>query len=356
MELNLSENIRTLRKSKKWTQEQLAEALGVTVGAVYKWEAKLSLPELPLIVEMADLFDTSVDMLLGYDMKDNRIETIVERLNGYSAAKDREGLKEAEKALAKYPNDFEVVRISAYLYEGFAVETRDKRLIQRAKELFERSISLFYQNKKAWISEDRLYADLALLYYLSGEEEKAIETLHAHNRDGKFDYGIGYIMSRNKKTVDRSAFFLTIAMSRSFSELLTTFQGFIFLYSRKGDVRSLEQILDFCSDFLRHFRENDEICYLDKIEAMYLCGSAFACFLKKDKKGANKVLENVLERARAFDEVLNYDLSKLRFLPNDHAYGAYDIYGPTALQSVDTVIHDLDNKEFMAMWENVKKS
>ena len=39
MELTLSQNIKKLRKEKKMTQEQLAEVLGVTVGAVYKWVA-----------------------------------------------------------------------------------------------------------------------------------------------------------------------------------------------------------------------------------------------------------------------------------------------------------------------------
>ena len=45
MEDMLAVNIRTFRKQRRMTQEQLAEALGVTVGAVYKWEAKLSAPE-----------------------------------------------------------------------------------------------------------------------------------------------------------------------------------------------------------------------------------------------------------------------------------------------------------------------
>ena len=39
MEIRLAENIRAFRKQKQLTQEQLAEVLGVTVGAVYKWEA-----------------------------------------------------------------------------------------------------------------------------------------------------------------------------------------------------------------------------------------------------------------------------------------------------------------------------
>ena len=67
MEMKLAENIRAFRKERSLTQEQLAEVLGVTTGAVHKWEAKLSIPDLELIVEMADFFDTSVDVLLGYE-------------------------------------------------------------------------------------------------------------------------------------------------------------------------------------------------------------------------------------------------------------------------------------------------
>lgn len=39
MKINISENIRRLRKEWRLTQEQLAEAFGVTVGAVSKWES-----------------------------------------------------------------------------------------------------------------------------------------------------------------------------------------------------------------------------------------------------------------------------------------------------------------------------
>ena len=101
MEIKLAENIRAFRKQRSLTQEQLAEVLGVTVGAVYKWEAKLSQPELTMIMAMADFFDTSVDVLLGYEMKDNRLQASVERLKQYLHEKNQKGLAEAEKALKK---------------------------------------------------------------------------------------------------------------------------------------------------------------------------------------------------------------------------------------------------------------
>ena len=51
MKMMLAENIRAFRKERSLTQEQLAEALGVTSGiAVYKWEAKLSIPELEPVI------------------------------------------------------------------------------------------------------------------------------------------------------------------------------------------------------------------------------------------------------------------------------------------------------------------
>ena len=115
MEMTLAENIRRFRKERLLTQEQLSEALGVTPGAVYKWEAKLSVPELNLIMEMADFFDTSVDVLLGYEMKDNRLDTTVKRLQEYRCRKDPAGLAEAEKAIRKYPNSFAAIRECARL-------------------------------------------------------------------------------------------------------------------------------------------------------------------------------------------------------------------------------------------------
>lgn len=53
MEGKLAENIRALRKEKRMTQEQLAECLDVTVGAVSKWESGATTPDLSMIMELA---------------------------------------------------------------------------------------------------------------------------------------------------------------------------------------------------------------------------------------------------------------------------------------------------------------
>ena len=109
MENRIAENIRALRKARGLTQEQLSEVLGVTVGAVYKWEARLSQPELSTIMELADFFDTSVDALLGFEFRDNRLSAQAARLREYCITHDRSGLQEAEKALKKYPHTFDIM-------------------------------------------------------------------------------------------------------------------------------------------------------------------------------------------------------------------------------------------------------
>lgn len=61
----LGKRIAMLRKEKGLTQEQLAEKVGVSAQAVSKWENDVSCPDITLLPLLADLFDVSVDELLG---------------------------------------------------------------------------------------------------------------------------------------------------------------------------------------------------------------------------------------------------------------------------------------------------
>ena len=56
MEIRLGESIRKLRKQAGLTQEQLAEALFVSVSAVHKWESNKAAPELETLVEIAEKY------------------------------------------------------------------------------------------------------------------------------------------------------------------------------------------------------------------------------------------------------------------------------------------------------------
>ena len=61
----LNENIRTIRKNKGFTQEELAIRLHVTRQTISKWEKGLSVPDAALLSDMAEIFEVSVSELLG---------------------------------------------------------------------------------------------------------------------------------------------------------------------------------------------------------------------------------------------------------------------------------------------------
>lgn len=65
MKLTIGENIRTLRRAKDMTQEQLADMLGVTYQSVSRWENAQAYPDIELIPAITAIFETSTDVLMG---------------------------------------------------------------------------------------------------------------------------------------------------------------------------------------------------------------------------------------------------------------------------------------------------
>ena len=87
MNLSLPSNISKLRKEHSMTQEQLAEALGVTFASVSKWERGVATPELNLIAEMANLFEVSLDALVGFEVMNGGVAAIEERIHNLQRQK-----------------------------------------------------------------------------------------------------------------------------------------------------------------------------------------------------------------------------------------------------------------------------
>lgn len=67
--MRFDENLRNLRKEKDYSQEYLAEKLGVTRQTISKWENGTAMPDLKKLIELADFFEVSMDDLLGLDYK-----------------------------------------------------------------------------------------------------------------------------------------------------------------------------------------------------------------------------------------------------------------------------------------------
>ena len=74
----LADKIVSLRKKAGWSQEELAEQLGVTRQSVSKWEGAQSVPDMDKVVQMSRLFGVTTDYLLKDELEEQTAAPVEE--------------------------------------------------------------------------------------------------------------------------------------------------------------------------------------------------------------------------------------------------------------------------------------
>ena len=72
----LKENIKSLRKSKGLSQEELAIKLNVVRQTISKWEQGLSVPDAEMLIKISEVFDTPVSTLLGENISESKVNNL----------------------------------------------------------------------------------------------------------------------------------------------------------------------------------------------------------------------------------------------------------------------------------------
>lgn len=85
----LADKIIYERKKNGWSQEELADMLGVSRQSVSKWEGAQSIPDLQKILKMAELFQVSTDYLLKDEIEPDEREITYENDHTYETAEKR---------------------------------------------------------------------------------------------------------------------------------------------------------------------------------------------------------------------------------------------------------------------------
>lgn len=350
MEIKLAESIRTFRKERSLTQEQLAEVFGVTVGAVYKWEVGLSTPELPLLVEMADFFDVSVDVLLGYTLKDNRIEATAQHLQDCQRTKDEDGLAEAEKALKKYPNAFSIVYRSAMLYQTLGLYKQDDALLRRALELLEKALPLLHQNTDPRISEQTLYAAMAETCQDLKETDRALELFMQHNVGAVYSDCIGLILAQTGRTQEALPY-LSEALLRHEAALVRVVMGYLNVFLNSGDYARAKELLAWALPMFTRMSRPGGTGYMDKINLVFYLLQAHVLLKDNQPDMARKSVEEAHRLAVRFDAAPSYTTDSIRFvMPGETAN---DNLGETAAQAAQNVLRQMDDPQMTALWQEV---
>lgn len=359
MKLQISENIRTLRKQHGMMQEGLAEALGVSTAAVSKWERGTATPELGYIAQMAEIFEVSIDVLVGYQIQSGNKEILEKKIYEFGRLKDfEEAAKLAEIALAKYPNDFSMVYTAgmAYLIKG--AETGDKPAFRRAVELFDRAVLLISQNTNEEISEYTLQKYIAQCYLGMGQVDKGIEILKKHNPNGQNDAIIGMLYaSRQGYRPEEAEPYLVNAFSSYVLELIQTTLGYYHYYKRKGDYAEAMNTADWMIEYLQTLKiDRTKISYPDKMISLLYANKAQMSDLLGSKEQAEEYLRAAWELARDFDANPDNGVANVRFFLGDTSeITLFDDIGTCVIDAVENRLEEEEGGRLTALWEKWKQ-
>ena len=163
--LYLPENLRKYRILKNLTQEDVAEYLRITPQSVSKWERGESYPDITLLPALANIFETSIDLLIGMDTiraeqtRYNIHKTAVEfqRNGDYASAE-----KVYRDALLIYPNNPGMIL-------GLAGVLALQGKSEEAIELMERGLPISINEKQ----KSTTRAALCFLYLKCGRKDNA---------------------------------------------------------------------------------------------------------------------------------------------------------------------------------------
>ena len=138
MKETMGQIIKRLRKERGFTQEELAEQIGVTFQAVSKWENDTGMPDISQVVPLATVFDVSTDVLFG--------------LFGTNTTDEVNKIIEEAFALVTYPATTEMVN-KKYdrLHEGLTLYPNNTTLLMHCLET---GIALAYPNNDIYDNEN----------------------------------------------------------------------------------------------------------------------------------------------------------------------------------------------------------
>lgn len=238
----------------------LAETLGVTTGAVYKWESGKSIPDLALIFEMADLFGISTDVLLGYALDCKTPEEISRTILALVRDdKAEQAAAKAEEYIKKFPNDFELIYSSGIAYTRLGEQRTDREILSRGIALLERACALLPKKQYAlrmdessdcvleWaeeeISETSIKKTIAKSQLLMGNFELGLKILRQNNVCGVNNALIGMLLADYYHDVDQAEGYIKKAFEASFDDINFVVIGYANLYFQRKDYKNAVESL-----------------------------------------------------------------------------------------------------------------
>lgn len=304
--------IKKLRIQKKYSQEYLAKCLGVTAGAICKWEKGQTNPDFDLITKIADFFDVSVDCLFEFNIVKTNNSRIIEKLKRSVDNRNYEvDLKKVEEYSVRYSSDFDFVLCCAeyafYYYLDFDDEISCKLAIK-----FYENLLLMSDIKKE--KQSKIYDNLAILYIKSHQSDKAIQLLKDNQWLAKKDIymGKGYYDLENYRLS------LECYSNNWLDCILKTIESVIYIIKIKQKESKYKEVIDLCEweiDSLKGISTEKNTFFTQYISYLYIL-KAISEYMTNDPEYVSSLRYSVhyLEK---FNRFKLHNTNGLRFYYGD---------------------------------------
>jgi tetratricopeptide (TPR) repeat protein len=283
------------------------------VSAVSKWEMGSNRPDLELLPELAEIFQISIDSLLGYEKSYKKTDSVIEQINRLlEEEKYKEAGKEALTILQRYPNDIRINKLLADAYYSlcFSTNTNEgkKENIEKAIYYYERSIELFDEKRSCGYSEEDLYCNIATLYALEEMKryDEAIEILEKYNGSGKYNNLIAsYLFLAGNKVEAKNR-----VLKHCIGQQVFVFNDLSILadmYAKDEDYETALRFLETEIKSFELFMREEEGSYANRAYA----GKAYIISEIYKKLGKQEEAENWYQKAKEHAEIYKQHPSML---------------------------------------------
>ncbi len=241
--MQLGEVIRTHRKEKKMTQEEMANILGVTAPAVNKWENCNSYPDIMLLAPIARLLGISTDTLLSYrdDLTKGEVDQIISKLNSKMKKEEYDTVFHwAMSKVKEYPNCDSLVLMTAQLLDSY-------RIIKAPEsEQYDKSIRELYERILKSENQELVQTALVALFYncLSREEyEKAQSYLEKIPRQGQDPNRLWAVLYQKQGKKEEAYELYERMLFSGYGSITLALQSISGMAWKEGDTKKADRII-----------------------------------------------------------------------------------------------------------------
>lgn len=346
MQHNLSENIRKNRKRMQLTQEQLAEAMGVTVGTVSKWENGNCVPDVNLMIELADFFSLSLDTLVGYNLSSKNIDDILDEIfMEYKEHNLEEARKLIEKALVRYPYNIKLLKRAGSIYwMSWHQEGKNPEYKEKARSIFTRMLQLLNDEDGNFIDKIEIRKFLALL---EEDDDKKIEIFKQLNVDGIYNDIVAEILWDQGKH-DEALNYYDKKLHISMLEVINVALNLINYFFINKKYNELIELFSWVDTTISGMTIEGKSSYLTR--SLVLCNTCKAvCYeIMGHHEQMVKDIDELYKQAKAFDANPVYDIyTNVKFVygPKEDIPVAYDDRKGDTVSEMKKIIAEIYESE-----------